>query len=210
MTQATSPTTTVVDPPLVEVVGDSIAMLTTTELRTNFRHHGWEPSITANSSTTVETNRQRLRDAAAHRPRALVVELGTNDAGQIGNALEHPTAADRTRALARTARNIAGALEDLASLECVVWVDVNDWTNAPFYDVRATAPIINAALLAEDAARPAMHLVAYRAVFEPRDAASSTWLRANFDGPLLHPASPAARQRIADLVTDAVATHCGI
>ncbi len=208
----TSPPVTVTTQPAVtvSVVGDSIAMLSHDELIAAFAEHGWIASVVANSSTTVESNRAQIRAAVADHPRVVVIELGTNDAGQIGNAFAHPTAADRRAALARTVANIDGALDDLAAVACLVWVDINDWTLAPFYDVRGTAPTINAALRAEAARRPLLHLAPYRQTFAPADPTAAAWLRANYDEHLLHPATAEARTRIVALIAATVHQSCGV
>src|SRR5689334_1233545 len=67
--------------PEITVVGDSISHAARDEIRAGFAGH--ELSLDAIPGRTINDQRSAIRRAVAGHPRAIVIELGTNDVREV-------------------------------------------------------------------------------------------------------------------------------
>jgi len=100
----------------VTVVGDSLSVLGTSEIRDVLRSAGWRPSVDAYPGVTVAASMDGLTKAAKKLDRPIVIELGTNDT--------HALAKGETDVGAEE-RQIDQALDLFARGQCVVWVNAD-------------------------------------------------------------------------------------
>jgi lysophospholipase L1-like esterase len=131
--------------PRAIVVGDSISALGARPISGEIGSAGWRVTIDALSGTTISQQMPALEKAATGPVAAIVVELGTNDAHHLasGDVTAPAVGAD-----------VAAAL-DLFDTQCVVWVNVDADPSRPGGPGGA---VVNAALAAEAARRPNLHV----------------------------------------------------
>lgn len=196
------------DAPLVILVGDSIAQFSRDQLTTSFTTRGWANAVVGHSGSRTADNRGRILGAIQQRPEVLVIELGTNDALWSDAPSEVRTPTQREERVDAAVDQITDVVADVASVPCVVWVDINDWTDTELLRLATTAPSINQAIAELDAAREWLHVAPYRDTFAPETPEASAFLAQNFDPEGLHPVSVAARERFAALVADTVSASC--
>jgi lysophospholipase L1-like esterase len=154
----TAPTTTNATPgttpgrPLT-VVGDSLSVLGRKPIRAVLGDAGWDVLVDAFPGRTMADQIPAMRYAAANPARAVIIELGTNDAIQVADGR-----LDRAVMLA----TIGQAL-DVFGEQCVVWV-------VPGRDPEANGARVGAAIAealdAQAARRPNLHLADFGAVLE--------------------------------------------
>ena len=198
------------DAPLVLMVGDSITQFSQPELAFTFTTRGWSSAVVGHSGTTTLENRGRILGAVAQRPDVLVVQLGTNDALQAGNPSDGGRPERREARLDAARDQIDAALDDADGIACVLWVDLNDWTDTPLLALAETAPTLNRELESQASERSKFSIIPYAATFRPATPEAADFLQRTFDPEGLHPVNPAARARYATLVADAVADACKI
>jgi lysophospholipase L1-like esterase len=135
------------------VVGDSLSVLARTPIRGALGDAGWDVLIDAFPGRTTADQIPALTYAAADARRAVIIELGTNDAIQVTKGQ-----LDQDAVLA----TIGQAL-DLFPERCVVWV-------VPGRDPEATGSrvgeVIAHELQDQAARRPNLHLADFGAVLE--------------------------------------------
>lgn len=119
------------------VVGDSLTALTRNNVAAVLRDAGWDPTIDAESGTSIEDWAPRLHDILAFtQPNVVIIELGTNDCDKTCPDL---------------APIIDGVMRTLADVKDVLWVNVQDDTFYPKH-----ADYVNYAIEAADARWPNM------------------------------------------------------
>ena len=122
------------------VVGDSLTALTRNNVGSVLRDAGWDPTIDAESGTSIEDWADRLPDIVAFtHPDVVIIELGTNDCDKVCPDL---------------APVIDGVMRTLADIKDVLWVNVQDDTFYPKH-----ADYVNFAIEAADARWPNMFTV---------------------------------------------------
>jgi lysophospholipase L1-like esterase len=123
------------------VVGDSLTALTRNNVASVLRDAGWDPTIDAESGTTIENWAPRLPDIVTFtHPDVVIIELGTNDCDVKGCPDLAPV--------------IDGVMRTLADIKNVLWVNVQDDTFYPKH-----ADYVNFAIEAADARWPNMFTV---------------------------------------------------
>lgn len=198
------------DAPVVLQIGDSITQFSQDQLATTFTGRGWSNAVVGHTGTRISENRGRILGAVEQDPDVLVIQLGTNDALSADAPLEVSSPSQRDDRLDESIAQMRGALDDVAGVSCVVWVDLNDWTDTPLLRVRDTAPRLNDELAAAKGSRPWLHIAPYAAFFRPSNPQTTDFLDRNFDPERLHPVSVEARRRYADIVASTVADSCNI
>jgi lysophospholipase L1-like esterase len=119
------------------IVGDSLTALTRNNVASVLRDAGWDPTIDAESGTSIEDWAPRMRDIVAFtHPDVVVVELGTNDCDK--------TCPDLAPVIDRVMRA-------LADINDVLWVNVQDDTFYPKH-----SDYVNFAIESADARWPNM------------------------------------------------------
>lgn len=197
--------------PSVVLVGDSISNTSSAQLNAVFGSlFPWNFSMYAVGGRSVADMRQDIRNRVAYRPDVMVIALGTNDMGGINAG--HPNDATALTRYAAAVGEMQGAMNDMASIRCVVWIDVNTWSRSALfneeYDLRTWGPVYNARLRQEAAARSNVHIVDYA---NPIIAKGLPWLAANYDANvLIHPETVEAKQTVAALMAQGVRDECGI
>jgi hypothetical protein len=189
--------------PEISVVGDSITHAARAEVEQGFG----QPdvlSLDAIPGRTIDDMRAAIRRAVAGHPRALVIELGTNDVREISQR-RYP--GSRTAKFLSHADDLHAALDDVAPARCVIWVDVPTVGGGRVVDLPVLAPAWNRLLVTSTAGHSNVHIADYAGPLEARGA---KWLSANYDHPLLHPATPAARALVASVIVDATRHDCGV
>ncbi len=210
-TTPSTPTATTVKRPSVVLVGDSISTDASAGAQLDAVFgvlFPWNFSRYAVSGTDVRSMRDAIRARAAFRPDVMVIELGTNDMGAINQG--HPDLATALTRYAAAVGEMQGAMNDLAGIRCVVWIDINDWSRIfnDEYDLRTWGPVYNDRLRAEAALRPNVHVVDYAAQIMGRGL---PWLAANYDANvLIHPVTTEGRQTVAAIMAQGVRNACGI
>ena len=182
-TSSTADSTTVPGRPLT-VVGDSLSVLGRKPIRAVLGAAGWDVLVDAFPGRTTADQIPALRYAAADSRRAVIIELGTNDAVQIANG----------RLDQRAVLATIGQALDLFGDRCVVWV-------VPGRDPEAKGAmrgaVIADALTAQAAKRPNLHLADFGAVLEAHpEYLLDDHVHFTEDG----------SQALAELMADAVAT----
>lgn len=76
--------------PAVYVVGDSITYLSQTAIADALSRAGYTPTISATPGVKIEQSLANITRLAQNRPRAWIVELGTNDAGANNTMWRQP------------------------------------------------------------------------------------------------------------------------
>jgi hypothetical protein len=188
--------------PTVAVVGDSITHAARAEVVAALGRR--DVSIVAIPGRTISDLDVAIRRAVADHPRAIVVELGTNDVRQISQRRYRGT---RSAKLLRHVDDLHAALDLVAPAPCVVWVDVPTVGGGHVVDLPRLGPTWNRTLVSNLVGRSNVHLADYAG---PLKARGPKWLRANYDRPLLHPATPAARRLVADVIARAAHRDCGV
>lgn len=195
--------------PSVVLVGDSISNMASAQLDAVFRSlFGWNFSMYAEGGFSVTMMRSAIRDRAAFKPDVMVIALGTNDMGGVNAG--RPDGATAWARYDAAVAQMQGAMNDMAGIRCVVWIDVNDWSRIfnDEYDLRTWGPRYNARLRVEAAARPNVHVVDYA---DQIGAKGLPWLAANYDANILvHPETVEARQTVAAIMAQGVRDNCGI
>jgi lysophospholipase L1-like esterase len=129
--------------PRVMVVGDSLTFGAWRQLEESLAVDGWAPAVRGDVGYTVAHQMDLLRAVGEARPEAVVIALGTNDAFAV---------TDRRQTLSTTRADIDAALDAVADVPCVVWVDVT--SHGPAATWRADTQRINAMIESAVAARP--------------------------------------------------------
>lgn len=206
----TSPTTVPSSRGVVDMVGDSITELNLDGLRADLTRRGYTNAVAGYGGTTILANRARLLGAIEVHPDVLIVELGTNDIGGLYAADQFPMASDREAGFDKSVSLMKRTLHQTASIECVLWLNISDWTKLPNYDTTDYGPRFNEELANQIARHDNAHLVDYHALFAPSTPERAAYLSANFDNLELHPQSDDARAKYVELVGSAVDGFCGL
>jgi lysophospholipase L1-like esterase len=135
------------------VVGDSLSVLGRKPIRAVLGAAGWDVLVDAFPGRTTADQIPALRYAVGDPRRAVVIELGTNDALQVADG----------RIEQRAVLSSIGQALDLFGDRCVVWV-------VPGRDPEGKGARVGAAiadeLTAQAARRPNLHLADFGAVLE--------------------------------------------
>jgi lysophospholipase L1-like esterase len=200
----------------VFVVGDSISHGAGDQIDATFARRGWAVDRVSMNGKTVADMRLYIARAARNTPDAVVIELGSNDMGGVALAdpgqTTAPTASEQVARYRNALAQLRHALADLRNVPCVVWVDVNNWTDLNFgplghYDLITWGPVYDAQLRREAATHSNLHIASYRAQIA---AKGLPWLADNFDDWKLHPDTVAAKQAVADIMARGVQQACGL
>ncbi len=217
MSDAQTPSEDFSSPTLVEggsprsqlnMVGDSITLVSKRELNDMFTLREWSNSVVGNWGTTITENRDRIREAAQGQPRSLVIELGTNDLLRASS--ESTSDIELQTRLESIAAEVRSVLEELRSNACVVWVNINDWATMGPTDFRRVGAWFNLQLGRLQQDFPNLHIADYATLFRPSDPAKLSWVAANFDQSQIHPQSGESRLMLAATVADMAGSLCGI
>jgi lysophospholipase L1-like esterase len=204
--------------PSVFLVGDSISDTAGDAIDASFEREDWRHYRIAIGGKAVVDMRAYIASGAQLRtPDVMVIELGTNDMGSVELTREAGGAApgdeEQTRRYDLALDQLDAALRDMRDVPCVVWLDVADWSDLDFsphghYNLTTWAPRYNAALRERQAQYPNLHVVSYA---EQIRAQGMAWIDENFDdGWRIHPASSAAQQEVARIITRGVRDACGV
>ncbi len=166
------------------VVGDSLSVLGRKPIRSVLGDAGWDVLVDAFPGRTMADQIPAMRYAAANPSRAVIIELGTNDAIEVASGR-----LERAAMLA----TIGQAL-DVFGDQCLVWV-------VPGRDPEANGARVGAAIAdaldAQAARRPNLHLADFGAVLEAHpEYLADDHVHLTDDG----------SQALAELMADAVAS----
>lgn len=206
--------------PRVAIAGDSITVQMTKRFNALT---DWRPFIEPQSGQAFSSMQGELRGMAAGirdpntgaqtRPDALVLALGTNDAGSIAG---RPTQAERDNALIGFGWNLARVLIDTDAVQCRVLVTTHEsgWRRvnggAPEYlpILKQARKDVNAKIRDAAAADPDIELVDWAQMSSTHGwynpASGVPWYP---DGDPTHP-NPAGLEKLSDALHDA-AVGCG-
>lgn len=201
------PTTAVPPGPLAIAIGDSITQFSRERLAFELVAHGWNTAVLGRAGATIDDMRASLLGAATLKPKALIIELGSNDLGYASDP-DRTDPSDWSDAVEDAIGRIGRTLDDVAGVPCVVWVNVTEWTNFFGYDTRRSGPRFNAALAAAAKQDTRLHIVDYAGLFRPDTPERAEALEVNFDAQRLHPTSRSAVDAWVQAVGNTVDESC--
>lgn len=201
------PTTAAPPGPLAIAIGDSITQFSRDRLAFELVARGWNTSVLGRAGATIDDMRASLLGAATLKPKALVIELGSNDLGYASDP-DRTDPDDWSDAVNDAIGRIGRTLDDVAAVPCIVWVNVTDWTNFFGYDTRRSGPRFNAALAAAATQDPRLHVVDYAGLFRPDTPERAAALEVDFDAQRLHPTTKVAVDAWVQAVGNTVDRSC--
>jgi lysophospholipase L1-like esterase len=216
------------DVPSVVVVGDSISNGSRAQIEAVFHGiAGWNVGVHAIGGRSVGTMLNDMRQIAEYRPDVVVVELGTNDMGGVASnpTPPKPTFDQALQTYAEEVARIDSAMDILDEIPCVVWVNINTWTNVPLYhdpdgsgpdprvhtgnfDLRTWGPPYNGQLEDRVGDLPRGHVTDFSGEIT---AMGLPWLLQNFETTfVIHPLTTTGKQKVALIMAEGVKDACGI
>lgn len=139
------------DGPTVAIVGDSLVLQGSNQIRSAVNGRGWRLSLHGEGGLDTRDSLPRVVGASVVKPRALVMVTTANDAYDMFRGAQRVD-----EVIDALDRAFAGSRE----LGCVVWVLLNE--HAPFYGFPTWAPWVNLWVAQRAASNPNVRLLDWR------------------------------------------------